>query len=188
MGTENKESKAEETRPARAAAPEEESGKAATLVEGSRSSKLGFGADARTDEGKGSKEKKQQQKRKQQSATVRRAAPQQPLLSAPGNPQTQQIETAYALSLGFLGILIFVEGIILAASGLSCTLSLSLALSLSILLLFAMTNKVRICLSTICKRKYQDGEKKKKSDLVSLSVLQSCQDDDVRMGYTHHFW
>ncbi|CAK9262567.1 unnamed protein product [Sphagnum jensenii] len=117
MGTENKESKAEETRPARAAAPEEESGKAATLVEGSRSSKLGFGADARTDEGKGSKEKKQQQKRKQQSATVRRAAPQQPLLSAPGNPQTQQIETAYALSLGFLGILIFVEGIILAASG-----------------------------------------------------------------------
>jgi hypothetical protein len=130
MGTENKESKAEETRPARAAAPEEESGKAATLVEGSRSSKLGFGADARTDEGKGSKEKKQQQKRKQQSATVRRAAPQQPLLSAPGNPQTQQIETAYALSLGFLGILIFVEGIILAASGLSCTLSLSLALSL----------------------------------------------------------
>jgi hypothetical protein len=19
-------------------------------------------------------------------------------------------------------------------------------------------------------------------------VLQSCQDDDVRMGYTHHFW
>jgi hypothetical protein len=131
MGTENKESKAEETRPARAAAPEEESGKAATLVEGSRSSKLGFGADARTDEGKGSKEKKQQQKRKQQSATVRRAAPQQPLLSAPGNPQTQQIETAYALSLGFLGILIFVEGIILAASGLSCTLSLSLSLSLS---------------------------------------------------------
>lgn len=117
MGTENKESKAEETRPARAAAPEEESGKAATLVEGSRSSKLGFGADARTDEGKGSKEKKQQQKRKQQSATVRRAAPQQPLLSAPGNPQTQQIETAYVLSLGFLGILIFVEGIILAASG-----------------------------------------------------------------------
>ncbi|CAM6016624.1 unnamed protein product [Sphagnum balticum] len=117
MGTENKESKAEETRPARAAAPEEESGKAVTLVEGSRSSKLGFGADARTDEGKGSKEKKQQQKRKQQSATVRRAAPQQPLLSAPGNPQTQQIETAYALSLGFLGILIFVEGIILAASG-----------------------------------------------------------------------
>jgi hypothetical protein len=136
MGTENKESKAEETRPARAAAPEEESGKAATLVEGSRSSKLGFGADARTDEGKGSKEKKQQQKRKQQSATVRRAAPQQPLLSAPGNPQTQQIETAYALSLGFLGILIFVEGIILAASGLSCILSLSLSLSLSILSLF----------------------------------------------------
>jgi hypothetical protein len=187
MGTENKESKAEETRPARAAAPEEESGKAATLVEGSRSSKLGFGADARTYEGKGSKEKKQQQKRKQQSATVRRAAPQQPLLSAPGNPQTQQIETAYALSLGFLGILIFVEGIILAASGLSCILSLSLSLSLSFPC-FAMRNEVRICLSPICKRKNQDGEKKKKSDLVSLSVLQSCQDDDVRIGYTHHFW
>jgi hypothetical protein len=51
-----------------------------------------------------------------------------------------------------------------------------------------MTNEVRICLSPISKRKNQDGEKKKKSDLVSLSVLQSCQADDVRMGYTHHFW
>jgi hypothetical protein len=60
MGTENKESsKAEKTRPGRATAPEEEGGKAATLVEVTRSSKLGFGADARTDEGKGSKEKKQ---------------------------------------------------------------------------------------------------------------------------------
>jgi hypothetical protein len=46
---------------------------------------------------------------------MRKLAPQQPPFSAPAHPQTQQIKTTYVLSLGFLGTLIFVEGIILVA-------------------------------------------------------------------------
>lgn len=51
-------------------------------MEGARTNKLSFGVDPKIDEGKRSTEKKQQ------FATMRRLAPQQPLLYALGNPQT----------------------------------------------------------------------------------------------------
>ena len=73
--------------------------------------KLGFGASAKPVSGKSSS------KEKKKSGTIRRSAPQQPLIQAPGDPQAQQIETAYVASLTFLGLLIFVEGLALAASG-----------------------------------------------------------------------
>lgn len=73
--------------------------------------KLGFGASTKPASGKSlSKEKKK-------SGTIRRSAPQQPLIQAPEDPQAQQIETVYVASLTFLGLLIFVEGLALAASG-----------------------------------------------------------------------
>jgi hypothetical protein len=70
-----------------------------------------FGAAAKPASGKSSS------KEKKKSGTIRRSAPQQPLIQAPGDPQAQQIETAYVASLSFLGLLIFVEGLALAASG-----------------------------------------------------------------------
>ncbi len=44
-----------------------------------------------------------------------------------------------------------------------------------------MTNEAKICLSPICKKKSQDGEKKK-LDLAFVFMLQSFRDDDVKMG------
>lgn len=87
-----------------------EKGKIGTAVEGSAPTKLGFGSASKAGAGKPSKEKKK-------PATIRRTAPQQPLLQSPADPQAQQIETAYVASLAFLGFVIFVEGILLAASG-----------------------------------------------------------------------
>ncbi len=59
MGIENIESsKAKEMRLGKTIVPEEENEKVATSMEGAHSNKLGFGVDARIDEGKGSNEKK----------------------------------------------------------------------------------------------------------------------------------
>lgn len=86
------------------ASPTGENGGGAALTDAAK----GFGAGVRA--GGGAEKKK--------SKTVRRSAPQQPLLqSAPKENQVSQIESAYVVALGlFLG-LIFVEGVALAASG-----------------------------------------------------------------------
>ena len=72
----------------------------------------GFGASARPGAAKpASKDKKR-------PATIRRSAPEKPLLqSAPADNQISQLETAYVVSLAFLLGLIILEGIALAASG-----------------------------------------------------------------------
>eukprot|EP01018_Ginkgo_biloba_P016153 Gb_15276 [translate_table: standard] len=56
-------------------------------------------------------------KGKKKSSVVRRAPPENPLILPQGNPQVQQVETVFLISWAGLGILILVEGIVLAASG-----------------------------------------------------------------------
>lgn len=93
-------SEKEETSPS----PTGENGGGAALTDAAK----GFGAGVRA--GAGAEKKK--------SKTIRRSAPQQPLLqSAPQENQVSQIETAYVVALGLFFGLIFVEGITLAASG-----------------------------------------------------------------------
>ncbi|KAG0617694.1 hypothetical protein M758_4G008300 [Ceratodon purpureus] len=90
-----------------------ENGKSAAAVADSASgSTKGFGASTRPGAAKpASKDKKK-------AATIRRSAPEKPLIqSAPADNQVSQLETAYVVSLAFLFGLIFVEGLALAASG-----------------------------------------------------------------------
>jgi len=51
------------------------------------------------------------------SPIVRRAPPGKPLIAPEGDPQVQQYESAFVILWAGLGILILVEGILLAASG-----------------------------------------------------------------------
>lgn len=88
----------------------DENGKAGAAV---TDAAKGFGASAAAKPAS-TKEKK----KRSNAGTIRRSAPQQPLLqSAPVENQVSQIETAYVVSLTFLFGLIFVEGIALSASG-----------------------------------------------------------------------
>ncbi|XP_024366975.1 uncharacterized protein [Physcomitrium patens] len=78
----------------------------------STGSTKGFGPSARPGSTKPSS------KEKKKPGTVRRNAPEKPLIqSAPADNQMSQLETAYVASLTFLFALIFAEGIALAASG-----------------------------------------------------------------------
>ena len=92
-----------------------ENGKSGAAVADSSSSPpggstKGFGASARPGAAKAKDKKK--------AATIRRSAPEKPLLqSAPADNQISQLETVYVASLATLLGLIFVEGIALAASG-----------------------------------------------------------------------
>lgn len=87
-----------------------------TVNDPAPSSAKGFGPRPAPSTPKSSKESPPQKQKK--SVTARRPAPVRPVLVSDVDPEARQRENAFILALAALGVVIFIEGIALASSGL----------------------------------------------------------------------